>query len=92
MHALLPPSSDPGAAAPCNCPRTRLQDFRDDIADEACRAQVHRYQELAAQDIRFNPPLADACYKDRTDLCAHVPPVSAGIGGFLCGVTRVGGR
>lgn len=73
---------NPGTAAPCkHAPaHTRLQDFREDIADEACRAQVHRYQELAAQDIRFNPTLADACYKDRTDLCAHVPPVSAGVG------------
>jgi hypothetical protein len=54
-----------------------LQDFRDEIKEDACRAQVRKYQELAAQDIRFNPRLADACFQDRMDLCAHVPPVSA---------------
>lgn len=52
-----------------------VQDFRDSIKDDACRAQVHKYQELAAQDIRFNPSLADACFEDRTTLCANVPPV-----------------
>lgn len=52
-----------------------VQDFRDSITDEACKAVVHKYQELAAQDIRFNPSLADACYQDRKDLCANVPPV-----------------
>jgi hypothetical protein len=64
-----------------------MQDVRDDITDEACRAQVHRYQELASQDIRFNPSLADACFKDRTDLCAHVPPVSARL--LVCEVLTV---
>lgn len=52
-----------------------MQDFRDSIKDDACRAQVHKYQQLAAQDIRFNPSLADACFEDRTTLCANVPPV-----------------
>lgn len=37
--------------------------------------QVHKYVELAAQDIRFDVPLADACYEDRMKLCASVPPV-----------------
>jgi Golgi apparatus protein 1 len=54
-----------------------LQDFRDEINEDACQAQVRKYQELAAQDIRFNPRLADACVQDRMDLCAHVPLVSA---------------
>jgi len=38
---------------------------------------VKQYQNLAAQDIRFDAPLADACYDDRAKLCANVAPVSA---------------
>ncbi|WIA10933.1 hypothetical protein OEZ85_011098 [Tetradesmus obliquus] len=54
-----------------------LQDFRDEIKSDACKSQVHKYVELAAQDIRFDVPLADACYNDRMTLCAAVPPGSA---------------
>jgi hypothetical protein len=60
------------AAAVMNC----LQDFREEIRSDACKSQVHKYVELAAQDIRFDVPLADACYNDRMTLCAAVPPVS----------------
>ncbi|GFH10065.1 uncharacterized protein HaLaN_05313 [Haematococcus lacustris] len=42
----------------------------------ACRL-VLKYQELAAEDIRFNSPLATACSKDRQAYCANVPPGSA---------------
>ncbi len=38
--------------------------------------QVRQYQQLAAEDIRFNVPLADACHADRQTYCANVPPVS----------------
>lgn len=58
------------------CAWKSLQDFRNEIKDEACRAQVHKQMQLASQDIRFNAPLADACYIDRTQLCPNVPPVS----------------
>lgn len=37
---------------------------------------VYEYQKLAAEDIRFDVPLADACHEDRQKLCANVPPVS----------------
>jgi hypothetical protein len=67
-------------SAVMNC----LQDFRDEIKSDACKSQVHKYVELAAQDIRFDVPLADACYKDRTTLCANVPPVSASHMTFCC--------
>ena len=30
--------------------------------------------ELASSDIRFDVPLADACYEDRRSYCAAVPP------------------
>lgn len=53
-----------------------LQDFSKEIKSKACQMQVHKYVELAAQDIRFDVPLADACYNDRMELCANVPPVS----------------
>ena len=46
-----------------------------DIQDDQCRALVKQYQALAAQDVRFDVPLADACYDDRQRLCAHVAPV-----------------
>ena len=38
-----------------------------------------KYQQLAAEDIRFDVPLADACYEDRQKLCATVPPVCTAI-------------
>eukprot|EP00967_Tisochrysis_lutea_P021274 scaffold24176_cov16-Tisochrysis_lutea.AAC.1 len=43
----------------------------------ACNAQVLKYQELAAEDIRFNSRLADACYQDRQSFCSNVQPVRA---------------
>ena len=38
--------------------------------------QVRKYQQLAGEDIRFDVPLADACYEDRLKVCGSVPPVS----------------
>ncbi|GBF99737.1 hypothetical protein Rsub_12450 [Raphidocelis subcapitata] len=56
---------------------TCLQDYVAEITDEKCRTLVKQYQALAAQDVRFNVPLADACHDDRTKLCSGVPPGSA---------------
>jgi hypothetical protein len=39
------------------------------------RLQVLKYQELAAEDVRFNTRLADACSQDRQSFCSNVPPV-----------------
>lgn len=47
----------------------------DEIQSGVCKSQVRHYQQLAAEDIRFDIPLADACYEDRQKLCANVPPV-----------------
>ena len=33
--------------------------------------------EYASSDIRFDVPLAEACFEDRQDFCANVPPGSA---------------
>lgn len=58
----------------------------DSLASAHCQAhasacallrQVKKYVSLAAQDIRFDVPLAEACYEDRQKYCARVPPVSA---------------
>lgn len=54
-----------------------LQDFKQEIRNEDCKSLVNKYMELAAQDIRFNAPLAEACYGDRIELCGDVPPGSA---------------
>lgn len=42
--------------------------------------QVKKYMALAAQDIRFDVPLAEACYEDRQKYCGSVPPVGRGLG------------
>ena len=52
-----------------------VQDYRDELATPDCKAQVHKLSERAAQDIRFDEPLADACYEDRNKLCDGVQPV-----------------
>ena len=55
-----------------------LQDFKDELHDEQCKGQVHKLTERAAQDIRFDEPLAEACFDDRQKLCSGVQPVSLG--------------
>ena len=55
-----------------------LQDFKDELHDEQCKGQVHKLTERAAQDIRFDEPLAEACFDDRQKLCSGVQPVRLG--------------
>ncbi|KAG2445817.1 hypothetical protein HXX76_000421 [Chlamydomonas incerta] len=54
-----------------------LQDYMNEITSPACRSMVRKYKELAAEDIRFDVPLAEACFEDRQRLCATVPVGSA---------------
>lgn len=54
-----------------------LQDYVEELTNPTCKQQVRKYQELAAEDIRFDVPLADACYQDRQSYCSNVPPGSA---------------
>ncbi|GLI58992.1 hypothetical protein VaNZ11_000814 [Volvox africanus] len=54
-----------------------LQDYSAEIKNSQCKAQVKKYLQLASQDIRFDVPLAEACYEDRQKFCADVPPGSA---------------
>lgn len=53
-----------------------LQDYSTEIKSGECKSQVKKYVTLAAQDIRFDVPLAEACYEDRQKYCSAVPPVS----------------
>lgn len=54
-----------------------LQDYASEIKTTECKKEVQKYVELASQDIRFDVPLADACFEDRQKLCANVPAGSA---------------
>lgn len=54
-----------------------LQDYRDELQSPACRGRVKKLTERASSDIRFNRPLADACYQDRQELCKDVQPGDA---------------
>ena len=55
-----------------------LQDYAPEIKSTECKSQVKKYVVLAAGDIRFDVPLAEACYEDRQKFCANVPPVRQG--------------
>mmetsp|Transcript_4821 Transcript_4821/g.5620 ORF Transcript_4821/g.5620 Transcript_4821/m.5620 type:complete len:974 (+) Transcript_4821:66-2987(+) len=54
-----------------------LQDYKDELAVPSCQAAVHKLTERAAEDIRMDRPLADACFEDRMKLCPGVEPGSA---------------
>ncbi|CAL5218414.1 g90 [Coccomyxa viridis] len=54
-----------------------LQDYREEIQSPACAARVVKIMEYASSDIRFDVPLAEACFEDRQEFCANVPPGSA---------------
>jgi len=54
-----------------------LQDYKDELSVESCKKSVHKLTERAAEDIRMDRPLADACYEDRKRLCDSVAPGSA---------------
>lgn len=53
-----------------------LQDLKDELQQPQCKEEVHTLGKRASQDIRFDEPLADACYEDRARLCEGVQPVS----------------
>lgn len=69
-----------------------LQDFRDELADEECRNAVHRVIQRAAEDIRFDEPLADACFQDRKQYCpgAHAVRLLYECACWWCGAQRYG--
>ena len=49
------------------------------LPEGACKSMVYEYQKLAAQDIRFDVRLAEACMDDRMKLCGSVEPVRASL-------------
>ncbi len=51
--------------------------IRDEIQVPACAARVQKIMEYASSDIRFDVPLAEACFEDRQEFCGSVPPGSA---------------
>ena len=53
------------------------QDFREELTQPKCQAEVHRLTARASQDVRMDEPLADACFEDRSRLCDGVQPVRA---------------
>ena len=54
-----------------------LQDYKEELVTPACKDRVHKLTERAAQDIRMDRPLADACYEDRQRLCEGIVPGDA---------------
>lgn len=56
-----------------------LMDYREEILRPECKSRTEKLIALASEDIRFNVPLADACFEDRTNFCSNVPPGSAGV-------------
>ena len=69
--------------------RCMQQDYRDELATPACKAEVHKLSERASQDVRFDEPLADACYEDRNKLCDGVQPVRTSARSLAEAVCRV---
>ncbi|CAI5529290.1 unnamed protein product, partial [Closterium sp. Naga37s-1] len=59
-----------------------LQDYKEELKDPRCRQQVHRLTKRAAEDIRFDHPLHDACQPDQEKLCKDVPSGHARV--FSC--------
>uniref|UniRef100_A0A061QLM5 Golgi apparatus protein 1 n=1 Tax=Tetraselmis sp. GSL018 TaxID=582737 RepID=A0A061QLM5_9CHLO len=56
-----------------------LMDYRDEILKPECKSRVQQLIALQSEDIRFNVPLADACFDDRQSLCTNVKPGSAAV-------------
>jgi len=51
-----------------------LQDYREELTVPECQNQVHMLTVRAGTDIRFEEPLADACFEDRQKLCDGIKP------------------
>jgi len=54
-----------------------LQQYKEELKNDKCKAEVHRRMSRAAKDIRFDEVLANACYDDRAKFCNDVQPGSA---------------
>ena len=56
---------------------TCLEDFRDDLRGDECKAAVHKMIVRQATDYRLDEPLAASCYQDHKNFCASHAPGSA---------------
>jgi golgi apparatus protein 1 len=54
-----------------------LQDYRNDLRGDECKAAVHKMIARQASDFRMDDSLAIACYQDRKTHCASHTPGSA---------------
>jgi hypothetical protein len=75
---LLPPPAqmdkdDKVKTSALNC----LQQYKDELRSDKCKAQIHRITQRASRDIRFDEMLASACTEDRNKYCQDIQPGSA---------------
>ncbi|KAG2435442.1 hypothetical protein HYH02_011942 [Chlamydomonas schloesseri] len=54
-----------------------LQQYREELKSDKCKAEIHRRLTRAARDIRFDEVLASSCMEDRNRFCSDVQPGSA---------------
>lgn len=54
-----------------------LQQYREELRSDACKAEIHRRMSRQARDFRFDEVLANACTQDRTTFCNDVQAGSA---------------
>ena len=55
-----------------------LQQYKEELKSETCKAEVHRRMQRASRDIRFDEVLANACFDDRAKFCNDVQMVRGG--------------
>ena len=77
LHGWAPFGTQPAGQARCSRVQCAGAPRRAEIQSQACAARVQKIMEYASSDIRFDVPLADACFEDRQEFCANVPPGSA---------------
>jgi hypothetical protein len=54
-----------------------LQQYKEELRSDKCKAQIHRMSMRASRDIRFDEVLASACTEDRNKYCTDIQPGSA---------------
>jgi hypothetical protein len=73
-------------ASALNC----LQQYKDELKSDKCKAQIHRMAMRASRDIRFDEVLASSCTEDRNKYCQDIQPGSARV--IRCLQVRQGRR
>ena len=52
-----------------------LQQYKEELKSDKCKAEVHRRMQRQSRDIRFDEVLANACFDDRAKFCDEVQMV-----------------